>query len=34
MKEVWKDIEGYKGYQVSNLGQVRSVDRIVIKRGH
>lgn len=35
MKEVWKDIEGYKGYQVSNLGQVRSVDRIVIKsNGH
>ena len=29
-KEVWKDIEGYEGYyQVSNLGRVRSVDRIV-----
>jgi hypothetical protein len=30
MEEVWKDIEGYEGYyQVSNLGRVRSLDRIV-----
>ena len=30
MIEVWKDIEGYEGlYQVSNLGNVRSLDRIV-----
>ena len=28
MKEIWKDIEGYEGYQVSNLGRVRSLDRI------
>ena len=27
MTEIWKDIEGYEGYQVSNLGRVRSVDR-------
>jgi len=28
--EVWKDIKGYEGsYQVSNLGQVCSLDRIV-----
>lgn len=28
--EIWKDIEGYeKVYQVSNLGRVRSLDRIV-----
>ena len=26
MKEIWKDIEGYDCYQVSNLGRVRSVD--------
>lgn len=27
--ETWKDIDGYKGiYQVSNLGRVRSLDRI------
>lgn len=30
MKEVWKDIEGYEGrYEVSHLGQVRSVNRII-----
>ena len=30
MQEVWKDITGYEGYyQVSNLGSVRSVDRMV-----
>lgn len=29
-KEVWESISGYKGlYEVSNLGRVRSVDRIV-----
>lgn len=27
MTEIWKDIEGYEGYQVSNLGRIRSVDR-------
>lgn len=30
MNEIWKDIEGYEGYyQVSNLGRVRSLDRII-----
>lgn len=34
MTEIWKDIAGYEGlYQVSNLGQVRSVGRID-SRGH
>ncbi|MFP7199698.1 NUMOD4 motif-containing HNH endonuclease [Lysinibacillus halotolerans] len=29
-KEVWKDIKGYEGmYQVSNLGRVKSLPRIV-----
>lgn len=29
MEEIWKDIKGYEGlYQVSNLGRVRSVDRL------
>ena len=29
MEEVWKDIPGYEGYyQVSNLGRVKSVERI------
>ena len=32
--EIWKDIKGYDGlYQVSNLGNVRSVDRIVLRNG-
>lgn len=25
MKEIWKDVEGVFGYQVSNLGRVRSI---------
>lgn len=30
MNEVWKDVVGYEGlYQVSNLGRVRSVDRVL-----
>ena len=29
MKEIWKDITNYEGcYQVSNLGRVRSLDRL------
>jgi hypothetical protein len=28
--EIWKDVVGFEGYyQVSNLGRVRSVDRVV-----
>lgn len=30
MQETWKDIQGYEGlYQVSNLGRVRSLDRVI-----
>ena len=30
MKEIWKPIEGYEGrYEVSNIGRVRSLDRII-----
>lgn len=30
MREIWKDIEGYEGmYQVSNLGNVKGLDRYV-----
>ena len=29
MKEIWKDIPGYKHYRVSNLGKVRSLSRVV-----
>jgi hypothetical protein len=32
MKERWADVEGHPGYQVSDRGQVRSVDRVVQKR--
>lgn len=34
MDEVWKDIKDYEGYyQISNLGNVRSLDRWVNKNG-
>lgn len=34
-KEIWKDIEGYEGlYQVSNLGRVRSLDRLIDAKGN
>ena len=29
--EIWKAIPNHSGYEASNLGQVRSVDRIVTK---
>jgi hypothetical protein len=30
MTEIWVDVEGYEGlYQVSNLGRVRTVERVV-----
>ena len=33
MEEIWKDIKGYEGlYQVSNLGRVKSLKRMVNKR--
>ena len=29
--EIWKDIKGYEGrYQVSNLGNVKSLDREIV----
>ena len=32
--EIWKDIEGYEGlYQVSNIGRVKSMNRIVNNNG-
>ena len=34
-QEIWLPIQGYEGlYEVSNTGLVRSVDRIVIDKGH
>lgn len=33
MQEIWKDIKGYEGYyQVSNLGRIKSLERIVNRR--
>ena len=33
MKEVWKDIKGYEGlYQISNLGRVKSIARMMKNR--
>lgn len=32
MNEEWKDIEGFEGlYQISNFGNVRSLDHMVLK---
>jgi hypothetical protein len=32
MEEIWKDITGYEGmYQVSSMGRVKSIDRIVFR---
>lgn len=34
MDEVWQNIAGYEGlYQVSDLGRVRSLDRVVLRSG-
>ena len=34
MQEIWKSVKGYEGmYEVSNLGRMRSVTRVV-ERGH
>lgn len=33
MTEIWKDIQGYEGsYEVSNMGNVRSVSRIMVPK--
>ena len=33
MEEIWKDIKGYEGwYQVSNLGRVKSLERVFIRK--
>lgn len=33
MTEIWKDVSEFEGlYEVSNLGRVRSIDRIIVRR--
>ena len=32
VSEVWKAVDGIPGYEVSNCGRVRSVDRVVVNR--
>ena len=32
MEEIWKDIEGYAGYQVSNLGNVKNCQTNILKK--
>jgi hypothetical protein len=33
--EIWKDVKGYEGlYQVSNLGNIKSIDRVVPRGVH
>ena len=32
MEETWKDIIGYDGYEISNMGRFRSKDRVIIRR--
>lgn len=34
MKEIWKDILCYKGYQVSNLGRIRTFNKITYTEKH
>lgn len=34
MEEIWKDIKGYSGYQVSNLGRVRTHNKITYTKRH
>lgn len=34
MEEIWKDIPNYLGYQVSNLGRVRTHNKISFTRKH
>lgn len=32
MEEKWADIDGYNGYQVSNMGNIRSLKSMKMKR--
>ena len=34
MKELWKDIPNYKGYQCSNLGRIRTHNKVTYTKKH
>lgn len=34
MEEIWKNIDGYDGYQVSNLGRIRTYNKITHTKAH
>jgi hypothetical protein len=34
VNEEWRDIQGFENYQVSNMGNVRSKERVVTQKGH
>lgn len=34
MEEIWKDIPGYKGYQASSLGRIRTHNKITYTKKH
>jgi hypothetical protein len=34
IKEKWKIIDNYTGYEVSNFGRIRSLDRIIMTKGY
>lgn len=34
MEEIWKDIPNYKGYQASNLGRIRTHNKITYTKKH
>lgn len=34
MEEIWKDIKGFKGYQVSNKGRVRTFNKVTYTNKH
>lgn len=33
MKEIWKNVPGFQGYQVSSLGRAKSLDRMIQSKG-
>lgn len=33
-QEIWKDIKGFEGYQVSNLGNVRTYNKVTYTKRH